>query len=210
MAKHPAPGRVKTRLAAALGDETACALSRAFILDLADRLDGLPYAVTWAYWPPDAPFAVLVPGACCRAQEGGDLGARMRNAIDAALADRAAAAIVIGADVPHVDAAVLAEAAEALADGTDVVLGPAHDGGYYLIGVAEPRVMLFEGIAWGSRDVLATTLARAAGAGLRSHLLPATFDVDEPADIVALQALLSRGRDDLPRTAKLLAALHSP
>src|SRR5882724_9322865 len=54
MAKHPVPGRVKTRLAAALGADTACALYRAFVLDLAERLGGLPYAVTWAYTPPDA------------------------------------------------------------------------------------------------------------------------------------------------------------
>ena len=72
MAKHPVPGRVKTRLAAALGADTACALYRAFVLDLAERLGGLPYAVTWAYTPPDAPRNTA-PGRghpCCTTPEG--------------------------------------------------------------------------------------------------------------------------------------------
>ena len=205
MAKHPVPGRVKTRLAVALGAETACALSRAFILDLAARLEGLPYAVTWAYWPPDAPFAALLPGASCRAQDGDDRGARMRNAVDAALAAGAAAVIVLGADVPHVETAVLAEAAAALAAGADVALGPARDGGYYLIALRAPQPALFERIAWGTPAVFEATRDRAAAAGLQVLVLPGTFDVDAPADLAALRALVAGGRSDLPHTARLLA-----
>ena len=111
MAKHPVPGRVKTRLAAALGADTACALYRAFVLDLAERLGGLPYAVTWAYTPPDAPFAELLPGARCRPQHGRDLGERLAAAIADELAEAPGAVLAIGADAPHVPAAALAEAA---------------------------------------------------------------------------------------------------
>ena len=83
MAKHPAPGRAKTRLAAAIGAPAAVSLSRAFIRDLATRLAALPYAVTWAYWPRGVPFRALLGGLPagwrCRLQRGRDLGERMTN-----------------------------------------------------------------------------------------------------------------------------------
>ena len=207
MAKHPVPGRVKTRLAAALGADAACALYHAFVLDLGERLGALPYAVTWAYTPPDAPFAALLPGARCRPQRGRDLGERLAAAIGDELAAGPGPVLAIGADAPHVPAAALAEAAAALAGRADVVLGPAADGGYYLIGVARPAPGLFAGIAWGSAGVLAATLALAEAAALAVHLLPPGFDVDEVADLERLRALLVRGEVRLPRTAHLLALL---
>src|SRR5213079_2177592 len=113
---------------------------RAFVLDLAERLAALPYAVTWAYTPPDAPFAELLPGARCRPQRGRDLGERLA----AALAEELAAG----------PGPVLATGADALTHGADVVLGPAADGGYYLIGLRGPAPGLFAGIAWGTAGVL--------------------------------------------------------
>ena len=207
MAKHPVPGRVKTRLAAALGADTACALYRAFVLDLAERLGGLPYAVTWAYTPPDAPFAELLPGARCRPQHGRDLGERLAAAIADELAEGPGPVLAIGADAPHVPAAPLAEAAAALAGRADVVLGPAADGGYYLIGLRRPAPGLFAGIAWSTAGVLEATRARAEAAGLAVHLLPPGFDIDEVVDLVRLRALLARGEVRLPRTTEVLAVL---
>jgi rSAM/selenodomain-associated transferase 1 len=204
MAKYPAPGRVKTRLANALGADVACALYRAFVLDLWDRLRGLPYPVTWAYWPPEAPFGALLPDARCRAQTGADLGERMAAAIASELCEHGGPVLVIGADVPHVAAASLAEGAAALAGGADVVLGPAADGGYYLIGVKAAVPALFERIAWGTPEVLGATLARAAELRLVTHRLSPDFDVDEPADLDSLRTLLARGQAQLPRTARLL------
>jgi rSAM/selenodomain-associated transferase 1 len=203
MAKYPEPGRVKTRLAAALGDERACALYRAFVLDLAERLARLPYEVIWAYSPAAAPFAALLPRARCVAQVEGDLGARMAHAVHAAFAEGAAPVLVLGADVPHVSAACLEEAACAAA--STLVLGPAEDGGYYLIGLACPHPGLFAGVPWGGDGVLAATQAHARRLGLQTHLLPPTFDVDEPADLHRLRGLLDRGTVVLPRTAALLA-----
>src|SRR5262245_30673531 len=104
MAKHPAPGQVKTRLAAVLGEERACALYRAFVLDLAARLETLPYAVTWAYWPPAAPFPALLPGRRCQPQDGADLGERMAAAVAWAFVEGPSPVLVIGADMPHVPA----------------------------------------------------------------------------------------------------------
>ena len=208
MARHPEPGRVKTRLARALGMDAATALYRAFIRDLADRLAALPYAVTWAVDPPGVPFTTVVPHARCRAQDGGDLGERMARAFAAEFMDGDGAVAMIGADIPHVPAAVFAETAAALGANADVVLGPAEDGGYYLVGLSVPAPVLFADVAWGTRGVLATTLARAREAGLRTHLLPPTFDVDEPADIERLARLIDGGAVTLPHTAAVLATLR--
>ena len=211
MAKHPAPGRAKTRLAAAIGAPAAVSLSRAFIRDLATRLAALPYAVTWAYWPRGVPFRALLGGLPagwrCRLQRGRDLGERMTNAIRAELARGCGPVLVIGADVPHLSAAALAEAAAALTSGSDLVLGPAADGGYYLIGVTACRPALFSEMPWGSEAVFVTTRRRARRLGLRTHVLSPTFDVDEREDLDRLRALIARGALDLRHTARVLARL---
>ena len=207
MAKYPEPGRVKTRLAAVLGDSRACGLYHAFILDLADRLARLPYEVIWAYDPAPAPFGSLLPGARCIAQVGADLGARMAHAVAAAFAEESGPVMVLGADVPHVDAARLEEAAAVTAG--RVVLGPADDGGYYLIGLARPAPELFVDVPWGGDGVLDATRAHAHHLGLETQLLPSTFDVDEAADLARLRALLDAGAVVLPRTAAVLASLCS-
>jgi hypothetical protein len=205
MAKYPEPGRVKTRLAAALGARAACALYRAFILDLAARLGRLPYRVTWAYWPPTARFPALVPGVRCRPQRGADLGARLAHAVEDEMAEGPGPVLVVGADAPHVSARYLAEAAAALTGGMDLVVGPAFDGGYYLIGVRAAQPGLFSGVPWSTAAVCRATLERAAGLGLRAHVLPPTFDVDHVEDLERLRDLLAEGEVDLPRTAALLA-----
>jgi rSAM/selenodomain-associated transferase 1 len=207
MAKYPAPGRVKTRLAAELGDDTACALQRAFLLDLADRLRALPYGVTWAFWPPSAPFATLIGGGRCRAQSGEDLGARMAAAVEAELADGGGPVVVLGADVPHVDLDCIRRAVRALAADVDVVLGPALDGGYYLIGLRAVAPALFENIAWGTGRVLRATLAQAERLGLRVELVAESFDVDQVADLARLRAVMTAPGMDLPRTRVVLERL---
>ncbi|TMB45096.1 MAG: glycosyltransferase [Deltaproteobacteria bacterium] len=214
MAKHPMPGRVKTRLAAAIGAAAAAALSRAFIRDLATRLAALPYAVTWAYSPRGAPFravlGTLPAGWRCRLQRGQDLGERMANAIRDELRRGAGPVLVIGADVPHVPAAALAEAAAALTSGCDLVLGPAADGGYYLIGVKARRPALFAGMPWGTDTVFTATRQRARRLGIRTHVLAPIFDVDELEDLDRLRALVARGELDLRCTARLLTRVVRP
>jgi uncharacterized protein len=207
MAKYPARGRVKTRLAAALGEEAACALQRAFLLDLADRLRALPYDVTWAFWPPSAPFATLVGGARCRPQSGRDLGERMTTAVDAEFAQGAAPVVVLGADVPHVDLACVQHAVDALGKDADVALGPALDGGYYLIGLRAPVPALFAGIAWGTDQVFRATVAQAGRLGLRVELLPESFDVDQVADLTRLRTVMDSAAMNLPRTRAVLDGL---
>jgi uncharacterized protein len=204
MAKYPRPGSVKTRLAAQIGAAAACRLYAAFVGDLCERLTGTGLPVCWAVWPPDAPFAALVPGQRCFAQVGRDLGERLEGALRACLDATSLPAIAIGVDAPHLEPARLTEAADALAAGADLVLGPAMDGGYYLIGLRAPCPALFRGIAWSSPGVLDATLVRARAAGLRVHLLAPTFDVDDADGLAALRALLARGAVELPRTAAIL------
>jgi rSAM/selenodomain-associated transferase 1 len=206
MTKHPAPGRVKTRLAASLGTELASSLYRAFVLDLRQRLQRLPYAVTWMYWPPTAPFASLLPGAHCRPQRGRHLGERLAHALATALDEGARSVLAIGADAPHIPRVRLREAVAALGAGADLALGPAADGGYYLIGVGAPQPALFARIPWSTSAVFGATLKAAGRLHLRTRVLPPSFDVDGPADLERLRAMLARGAVRLPRTAALLAA----
>lgn len=209
MAKYPAAGRVKTRLAASLGEPAAVALARAFIVDLGERLAPLPYETVWAVDPADAPMATLVGGARCVGQRGRDLGERMAYVVADELADGAAAVLVLGADAPHAPLAAIGDAAAALASGADVVLGPAADGGYWLVGLAAPRPRLFSDVAWGTATVLAETQARAAALGLRVHAVASTFDVDDLADLRRLADLVRRDVVRLPQTRVVLASLSA-
>jgi len=192
MAKHPVPGRVKTRLAAALGADTACALYRAFVLDLAERSRRAALRRHVGVHAARRAFAELLPGARCRPQHGRDLGERLAAAIADELAETPGPVLAIGADAPHVPTGALAEAAAALAGRTDVVL---DRGGRRLLPdrPAGPAPGLFAGIAWSTAGVLAATRALAEAAGLAVHLLPPGFDVDEVADLVRLRTLARAG-----------------
>jgi rSAM/selenodomain-associated transferase 1 len=206
MARYPERGRVKTRLAATVGVELATALYQAFILDLHDRFGGGPLQLVWMYEPSDAPFAALLSaGSICRPQRGADLAERMRNCFETLLTgtggrDRV---IMIGADVPHIDASRIEEAARRLHD-CDVVLGPSDDGGYYLIGLRQPHD-LFSGIEMGTARVYRQTLDAAHAAGLAVHVLPADFDVDDEADLERLRLRLAAAEaPSLPHTSVVL------
>jgi rSAM/selenodomain-associated transferase 1 len=122
-----------------------------------------------------------------RAQAGADLGARMAAAIADELADGASAVVLVGTDSPTLPGAYLQRAAAWLGDDAEVVLGPAADGGYYLVGARRPLPQLFAaGISWGTPQVLPATLLRLrelAAAGTRVALLPFFYDVDTPQDL---------------------------
>jgi len=209
-ARDPAPGRVKTRLARAIGDRTAAALYAALVADLRDRLAGAPFAVRWAVAEPDHGFAArfgLDPETTF-AQRGGDLGARLEDALRRMLDAGFARCAIVGSDVPGLGRDVVEDAFAALA-AADVVLGPAADGGYYLIAARAPHDV-FRGIAWSTSTVLEATLARAVSLGLRTARLEVLFDVDEEADLATLRALVERGgRAGLAATTAVLAAIRT-
>jgi len=208
-ARSPEAGRVKTRLARSVGDEVAAALYAAFVRDLRDRFAAAPFAVRWAVAPPGDGFAErfgLAPDTVVP-QRGDDLGARMHDSIARMLGDGFARCAIVGSDMPQLALDTVRQAFVAL-EHADVVLGPAQDGGYYLIAArAAPDV--FSGVAWGTATVLDATLARAAALGLATELLEPGFDVDVEQDLERLRALLGepRARAAMPATAAALAKI---
>jgi uncharacterized protein len=179
-ARAPVEGTVKTRLAAALGPAAALAAYRELGATVLRGVREPGRRIVVCHTPADAAGRVaewLGRDLELEPQSEGDLGARLRAAFGARFAAGAVRVVVIGTDCPTVDAAVVAEAFASL-ERADVVLGPARDGGYYLIGLTRPSPTLFLDIPWSTPRVLAATLERAAAAGLRVHLLDEREDVD--------------------------------
>lgn len=209
-ARCPEPGRVKTRLAGAVGAVPAASLYAAFVTDLRARFAAAPFAVRWAVAPPDDGFAArfAIPRDETFVQDGDDLGTRMHAAFAHVGAQGFARCVLIGSDMPQLALATVEHAFAVLED-ADLVLGPARDGGYYLIAARRP-LEVFGGIAWGTGSVLAATRARAAELGLKVALLDEGFDVDEAADLQRLEALLAgdTARAAMPATTAALRALR--
>jgi rSAM/selenodomain-associated transferase 1 len=210
MARYPRIGEVKTRLAREIGAERTYRLYRAFLQDIDARFAGGRRTLVWAFHPPDADFAALISsGSRCLPQRGESLGARMWNCFRVLCGEGFERVIMIGADVPHVRDEWLDEA-DAQLGIADVVLGPSDDGGYYLVAMRASHD-LFTDVAMSTERVLVDTLGKAAAAGLRVHLLPRGFDVDDGRDLVQLRRTLEREdcRVRLPHTAAVLAAVCS-
>ena len=192
--RTPRPGQVMTRLACRVGVIAAARLYRSLVLRTLDTVvaGGLPACLyrhgkgrsgDWLH------TQARQRGMPIYNQYGRDLGARMYHAIRHRLAAGARAAIVTGCDCPALTPALLTAAAHALKQGAELVLGPALDGGYYLIGVCKSQVRLFDAVPWGTDKVADITLSRAESAGLRVHQLPALGDLDRPADLARYPAL---------------------
>lgn len=199
LARAPEAGRVKTRLAREIGDRAAVQAYRELgtaVLGAAGRLGDCDLRV--AYTPADQEGrmrAWLGPAPGYEPQLQGDLGARMLSAIAGRFAAGAGKVLLIGTDCPDLDPALF-ETAFARLDRADVVLGPAIDGGYYLVGMKRLIAELFEGIPWSSPATLSATLARAAAAGVSVALLEPRRDIDTAADWRAWRA--ARGQANRP------------
>jgi len=193
-AKAPVPGHAKTRLIPALGAAGAAALQKQLLqrtLRLASGLGLGPDLQLWCSPNADHPAFVdaMQDYSCsCRVQQGNDLGERMAHALEQALRQYQKA-VVIGTDCPELGVGNLREAFELLAS-HDAVIGPAADGGYYLIGLRWFEVSLFQGIDWGSEHVLAQSCQRFRQAGLNYGKLPMLRDLDRPEDLHAFPELL--------------------
>lgn len=220
MCKAPRPGVSKTRLAASLGNETAAGLAARFIADVAatvERVTAPGVARGYAVFAPldgEEAIRALVPASFgVLPQLGADLGAALRGAMRRLLAEGHAGAVLINADSPTLPPALLERAVAALRQpGERLVLGPAADGGYTLIGLKEDRPELFSDIPWSTSEVLAETLHRAAGLNLAVELLPAWYDVDDLPSLRILQDELAGRRpgfaepDLVPSPARATAA----
>jgi len=204
MAKAPVPGLAKTRLAPALGSEGAAALALRLLQHAVAQAvaAGLGPVTLWA--APDVHHPVFARlqaqhGLWLAAQAEGDIGRRMAHVFGASYGQTVGRAVgpsfgpargpllLMGTDLPGLTAAVLREAAAALAD-HDAVFVPALDGGYGLVGLHRPAPGLFDGVAWSTPQVMAQTRQRLAAAGLRHAELPPLADIDEPADLAHLPA----------------------
>lgn len=192
-AKHWAPGKVKTRLAAAIGPAAASDVYRRFLETLVARFGELAARRTLAYAPPEAceEFAFLAAkGWRLWPQPSGDLGTRMEQFFSTAFASGAQRVVLIGSDSPTLPTEYLREAFERLLT-CDVVLGPTPDGGYYLVGASHRAPPIFEGISWSSPTVWRQTVDRLTQAGCRYFALPPWYDVDEIGDLRRLAAELA-------------------
>ncbi|MEB3290672.1 MAG: TIGR04282 family arsenosugar biosynthesis glycosyltransferase [Leptolyngbya sp.] len=193
-ARYPVPGQAKTRLIPALGPEGAAQLYRHLAERSIAQVRAITPAVAIALWYSGASAPVmrtwLGDDLIYCPQPPGDLGQRLTAALDWAFDQGYASALVVGTDCPDLDTAILTQGLEALARGSDCVLGPAQDGGYYLLGLRSPQPALFQGIAWSTEVVLAQTVAQAQRLGLTPTYLPTLIDMDTPEDLAHLPPTL--------------------
>ena len=178
-ARAPVYGRVKQRLAIKLGKAMALAIHNRLLehtLDVADK-SGILYKVYLSEEPKSKqPFPYEL-------QSGANLGERMNKALTAEL-EQYPRVCLIGSDCLALSVTDIAEAFTNL-DSADVVLGPANDGGYYLIGMKMPYPKLFSEITWGTSSVLADTLNKCTNSDLLVHQLRWLNDIDHPEDVPA-------------------------
>ncbi len=193
--KAPFKGQVKSRLAATMGEEAALGLYKNFTLDIIDALSASGYPFRLCFYPPDAEEAITkwLIGLPTVPQEGNDLGERMELAFKKIFSEGFTSAILIGSDIPDLTPTVFHEALESLKK-NDAVIGPAADGGYYLIGFNQKSFLprIFRGIPWSTGTVFRETMDILDKSSLRVHLLPQWKDVDTLED---LKAFFDRNRD---------------
>jgi rSAM/selenodomain-associated transferase 1 len=200
--KWPEPGAAKTRLVPVLGVEAAARLYRllAEASMSATRPRDREYARLLCYAPPGARERIRgwFPEEPIWAQPEGDLGRRMASAFEEGFRLRAERVALVGTDIPWVSRDLVRRAFLGLAS-ADVVLGPAHDGGYYLVALPRPQPALFEGMEWSTPGVLAVTRERASALGLRVQCLEPMHDIDTLDDLrdtwERLEPLLGRDPD---------------
>ncbi|MFO7858011.1 MAG: TIGR04282 family arsenosugar biosynthesis glycosyltransferase [Ectothiorhodospiraceae bacterium] len=189
--KAPVPGRVKSRLAPAWGPQGACrAYQHLFCHTLTTAVASRAAPVELWCSPgrahPWLRARAVEAGVALHAQPPGDLGRRMHRALTTVL-QRTPFAVIIGADCAGLAASHLRAALTALDDGADAVFGPADDGGYVLVGLRRPEWSLFGNVPWGTGDVMDATRRRMRRLGWDWVELPATADVDRPADVRRLR-----------------------
>ncbi len=209
MAKAPRAGFVKTRLCPAVSREQAASLAACFARDVVQKALSLAHPVLIAYAPAEERetlAALLPPNLLWTPQRGSTLGDRMQSALEDVSALGFSPLVMIGTDSPTLPAAFLQRAVELLADDlSDLVLGPAEDGGFYLIALRGPVSGLLSNVAWSTEQALADTLRNAAARNLRAAQLPAWYDVDTPEDLERLGSeLLAKAetRQSAPNTCQ--------
>jgi hypothetical protein len=186
-AKAPVPGKVKTRLISALGDEGAARLARRMLRDTlreASKVGVAEVELSADPEPSHAAWQDLLPEIHVTEQGPGDLGDRLARAAKRVAAD-GQRVIFIGTDCPALDERRLRQACWEL-ESHDAVIHPTFDGGYALLGLARFDPSIFSGIEWSTSSVARVTMARIAALGWSLHIGETLQDVDEPRDLSAL------------------------
>ena len=188
--KTPLLGEVKTRLVPKIGEQAALDLYVEMFGRLLTALKETTFCLE--FWiTPSTDHAFFDEYPVSRFQQSGtDLGARMSNALEDGLI-RHEKVLLIGTDLPLIDASYIDLAVDRLGE-KEVVLGPAEDGGYGLIGVSEKLPRIFSGVHWGTDDVLSRTCAQLNQQKLNYGMLPLIWDVDRPGDLPRYQAWLNK------------------
>jgi rSAM/selenodomain-associated transferase 1 len=197
LAKFWTPGQVKTRLAAAIGAAAAADMHRQFVATTLNRMAGQGDRHWLAAAPPEAvpqfaKWTSTLPGNWSVVpQDGRDLGQRMKRLIEAGFDAGANRIVLIGSDSPDLPTAIAEQAFERLKD-CPVVIGPSADGGYYLVGASQCVPPIFDDMPWSTSSVAEHTINRLQEAGINFALLPPWRDVDDHADLAALDERLAR------------------
>lgn len=189
-AKYPDKGKVKSRLSGYLDEDIVARLYICFIEDLLERLTkgDFPFMIACHPGEKKGDFARKFGDAFSyMPQIGEDLGERMYNAFCHCFSEGFRSVVIIGSDSPDLPLRIIKDAFQAL-DTHAAVIGPACDGGYYLIGFSRDDLFpdVFEGMAWGTDDVFRKTVHLLKNAGIRHCILPVWRDMDRPEDIFAL------------------------
>ena len=212
MAKAPEAGKNKTRLLPLLSAQEAAAFHHAMLLDTIEQLEQLVALDRWLAFTPaecEGWFRSIAPAWLgLMSQAGATLGDRMHHIVVERLAAGSSGVLIVGTDSPTLPTRYLEEAANRLEEGEhDILLGPALDGGYYLIGTSASNHRLFDAVAWGTATVLEQTVRSMRDAGKRVMLLEPWYDVDTPSDIERLREELEGLSERLPRhTTQFLKA----
>jgi len=192
-AKFPEPGKVKTRLARDIGPDAATDVCRSiaeYVLKRTSPADSGYRRII--FYAPDAMrqrFREWMPGEVLRAQSGDDVGERMDNALKELFDLGAEKAIVVGSDIPCLHKGIIEQAFHEL-DRRDVIIGPAMDGGYYLIGMKCLHPEIFQNITWGTEKVFKETVTIIEKMGLSYGVVATLFDVDNLDDFIRAEELL--------------------
>lgn len=209
VAKRPAPGQTKTRLTPPLSPTQATRLYECFLQDTLDLMRQVPdvqRAIAYLPESEEAYFEELAPDFELMLQDGPDLGARLDNALSHYLHRGYDHVVIMDSDSPTLPATYLVAAFETLAGETDIVIGPCVDGGYYLIGLKRPAPRLLREVRMSTPQVTADTIALATEEGLRVHLLPAWYDVDDAGTLARLASELNRTPTVVARHTRTLLA----
>ena len=211
MAKAPRPGGVKTRLSACLAPEAILGLYRCLLQDtiaLAQSLDGVETAIMCPVADVEELSRFADHGVRVVAQTGDGLGAAL-TAVFAHFAAAGRRVVAFNSDSPHLPPSALRRAFEALGS-CDLVAGPTHDGGYYLVGATASHPGLFAGSSMGTSRALDALLAQARSMALTVGFIDPFYDVDVPDDLNRLAAELRSAPQRAPRTAKWLKDWSRP